>query len=529
MTKSCDWRCKLVMTLAAVIGFVSNVHALTLEQIWTHNAGGTGRAEIVAFDSAAEEFLVVNGTERCVMRLDARTGRELGRLDVAKFGDPTSVAAARGLVAVAVVAPQKTDPGNVVLFLSNPHKLEDAQFQQPAGVTRVGSLPDMVTFSPHGRYILTANEGEPSDDYRIDPEGSISVIDIGLGARETVALTADFVAYNARREELEKQGVRLVAPNPDATDCRATVAQDLEPEFIAGAPNGHTVWVTLQENNALAEVDLETALVTRVVGLGLKDHSRGENGLDAGDQNGGARIRREPVFGMYQPDGIAAYEVDGTAYLVTANEGDAREYGNYAEAARVSELTLDQLLLAADAELQSDARLGRLNVARTGGDTDGDGDVDRLLAFGGRSMAIWTTGGELVYDSGDALERFIAKRLPERFNIDGAGGNVDARSPEKGPEPEGLVIGRVGEATYAFVGLERTSAVAVFDITRPASARLVDVVPLSFEPNVAGGPHVAPEGLAFVPAEQSPLGEPLLAVACEVSGTTILFRVRPSR
>jgi hypothetical protein len=184
----------------------------------------------------------------------------------------------------------------------------------------------------------------------------------------------------------------------------------------------------------------------------------------------------------------------------------------------VKVLKLDPSLLVGNAKLQDDDRLGRLKVSRVGGDTDGDGDVDRLLAFGGRSLAIWNAAGELVYDSGDAIEQFIAQHLPERFNINEDGHDkLDNRSPDKGPEPEGVVVGGVGDSTFAFVGLERTSAIAVFDVTVPREAKLVDIVPLA--------PNVAPEGLVFVPADRSPTGEPLLAVACEVTGTTVLFRV----
>jgi hypothetical protein len=223
---------------------------------------------------------------------------------------------------------------------------------------------------------------------------------------------------------------------------------------------------------------------------------------------------------MYQPDGIAAFESDGEVFLATANEGDARDYAGFVDEARVKELQLDSLLLANDASLESDERLGRLKVSRLGGDSDGDGDVDRLLAFGGRSLAIWTEDGELVYDSGDALEQYIASRAPSRFNINDDGKSIDDRSADKGPEPEGIAVGRVGNATYVFVGLERTSAVAIFDVTRPASAKLVDVVLLPLDNLSMNGPHVAPEGLAFVPSEISPIGAPLLAVACEVTGTT---------
>lgn len=445
------------------------------------------------------------------MRLEATTGREVGRLDVASLGDPTSVAASHGLIAVAVVAPQKTDPGHIAFFRAAEDKQADEATTKPVAVVRVGSLPDMVTFTPNGRYVLAAIEGEPSDDYAVDPEGAVAVIDLGGGAEQAVALSAAFARFNAQREALERDGVRISGPN-------ATFAADVEPEYIAVAPDGQTAWVTLQENNAIAIVDIPTAQVERVVGLGLKDHSVHGQGLDASDLDG-VRVRCRPVLGMYQPDSIAVFTADGETYLVTANEGDTRNYSGFGDESLVNELRLD-------ASLGADDDLKRLKVSSVGGDTDGDGDVDRLLAFGARSLAIWDAEGKLVYESGDALEQFLAKRLPDRFNIDSDGkGKVDDRSDDKGPEPEGVVVGRVGDSFYAFVGLERTSAIAVFDVTRPRWAKLLDVVPLALEKGAMGGPHIAPEGLCFVPADRSPLGAPLLAVACEVTGTTLLFRV----
>jgi hypothetical protein len=518
----------LCVVFATTDGALAKV---SLHPLWTHDAGGLERAEIVVYDADAKEFLVGNGPERCIMRLDARSGIEVGRLDVSRWGDPTSVAASHSLIAVAVVAHRKTDPGHVVLFRRAAGDADDSQVASPVAVVRVSALPDMVTFTPDGRYILSANEGEPSDDYQVDPEGSISVIDVGRGAEHAVALTADFLRFNPDRDTLEQQGVRISGPNSRAPDGRATVAQDLEPEYIAVAPDGRTAWVTLQENNALAIVDVRSASVLQVVALGLKDHSQAGDGFDASDRdgvsgNGGIHVRRWPVFGMYQPDGIAAFEVGGATYLATANEGDTRGYAAFSDEARVKDLRLDESLLRGDAKLQADDRLGRLKVSGVGGDTDGDGDVDRLMAFGGRSLAVWTADGQLVYDSGDALEQHVAQHFPDRFNINEDGQNKqDDRSPDKGPEPEGIVVGRVGTSTYAFVGLERTSAVAIFDVTVPAETKLVDVVPLTLDAKSIGGSHIAPEGLAFVSAERSPTGDPLVAVSCEVTGTTILFRV----
>jgi DNA-binding beta-propeller fold protein YncE len=522
----------LIWTFAAVSPVVGQVR---LELLWTHNAGGNARAEIVAYDAAGGQFLVVNGDQRCVMRVDARSGRELGRFDVSAYGDPTSVAAHHGLVAVAVVAPVKTNAGHVVLFRSA------ETGRSPGGpgaflaaaVVRVGALPDMVTFTPDGHYILVANEGEPSDDYAMDPVGSVGIIDVREGAEHAVAMTADFTPFNAARRLLESDGVRLTGPNAAASDGRASVAQDLEPEYIAVSPDSRTAWVTLQENNAIAEVDIATAGVTRIMGLGLKDHNRPGSGLDASDRDGGIHIRPWPVWGMYQPDGIAAYPIGRETLLFTANEGDRRNYAAFSDEARAADLKLDRLLAANYPGLQAEDRLGRLTVSRVDGDSDRDGDLDRLFAFGARSLAIWNTNGGLMYDSGDAIEQFIARSLPNRFNIDEDGADkTDNRSPFRGPEPEGVAVGRVGDSVYAFVGLERTSAIAIFDVTRPRSTQLVAIVPLDGlgpASPMSASRNIAPEGLAFVPAERSPLGESLLAVSCEVSGTTLLFRIRQQR
>ena len=216
------------------------------------------------------------------------------------------------------------------------------------------------------------------------------------------------------------------------------------------------------------------AFVSQIIGLGLKDHHFPGNGLAIG----GGAPRLWPVWGMYQPDSIASFQVDGTPYLVTANEGDHREYAGFTDIAPVSSLKLDEALLRGTPELASDENLGRLRVSSVGGDTDGDGDVDQLLAFGARSMSIWTTDGRQVYDSGDALERAIAERLPTWPPDEKWRDQIYERSFQKGPEPEGVVVGRVGAKTYAFVGLERASAIAVFDVTRPEETTLLDVTPL---------------------------------------------------
>ena len=266
--------------------------------------------------------------------------------------------------------------------------------------------------------------------------------------------------------------------------------------------------------------------VDKPVVLGLL--TMADQGLDVSDKDDAANIRNWPVYGAYMPDSIAAYTAGGEVYLVTANEGDARDYDAFAEEERVGDLVLDWSVFPDAAELQKEENLGRLTVTTAGSDADGDGLVDRILAFGGRSFSIWTADGELVFDSGSALEQIVAATFPDDFNADGENDSFDTRSDAKGPEPEALAIGQIGDHIYAFVGLERIGGVVVYDITDPAQPRFVTY---ANNRNFAGDAEagtagdLAPEGIVFIAADQSPTGGPALLVANELSGSTTLWSI----
>jgi hypothetical protein len=251
-------------------------------------------------------------------------------------------------------------------------------------------------------------------------------------------------------------------------------------------------------------------------------------GLDVSDRDDAANIANWPVYGVYMPDTIAAYTVDGETYLVTANEGDAREYETYAEEERVGDLVLDWSVFPNAAELQKEENLGRLTTTTAGTDTDGDGLVDRILTFGGRSFSIWTADGELVFDSGSAIEEITRAAFPADFNADGENDSFDSRSDAKGSEPEALTIGQIGDRTYAFVGLERISGVVVYDITDPTQPSFVTYAnnrDFAGDAEAGTAGDLAPEGIVFVPADQSPTGEPALIVSNELSGTTTFWNI----
>lgn len=478
-------------------------------------------AEIVAHDATTQRLFVTNvanGTVDVFDISDPANPQSLAPIDVTPYGDhANSVAAYRGVVAVAIEAFVKTDAGTVVFF--------DAATGNYVNQVTVGALPDMLTFTPNGRAVLVANEGEPNDDYTIDPEGSVSVIDMTDGPgglTQDDVRTADFTAFN---DTMLDPSVRIFGPN-------ATVAQDLEPEYIAVSDDSKHAWVTLQENNAIGLLDVPSATFVRIVGLGFKDHSLPGNGIDASDKDDAINIANWPVFGMYQPDGIASFTVGGNTFLIMANEGDARDYDAFAEEVRVKDLVLDPDAFPNAAELQADEALGRLNVTSANGDIDNDGDYDQLYAFGGRSFSIRDTKGNLVFDSADAFEQITAAALPDFFNSNNDDNNsFDSRSDNKGPEPEGVAVGTIGRRTFGFIGLERIGGIMAFELTNPAAPRFVQYInnrDFSGDPVLGTAGDLGPEGIIFVKASQSPNGRPLVIVANEVSGSTTIYQIDPA-
>jgi hypothetical protein len=436
-----------------------------------------------------------------------------------------------GLGVVAVENPVKTDDGWLVFFDAN------AATPAPLGAVRVGALPDMVAVSADGRWAVVANEGEPAEDFSVDPEGSVGVValprKVQAPAQDAVRI-ADFRAFDA--EGALPEGVRVFGP---VLDEERRVSTNLEPEYVT--ISGSTAYVSLQEANAIAVVDVRRATVTRILPLGWKDHGAAGAGLDPSDRDGRIDIRTVAgLRGLYLPDAVESFTTRGRTYLVTANEGDAREWGDYVEGARVGALGRGGVPpVCADsplAGLTGNADLGRLNVTLEDGLRADGSCYEDLYAFGARSFSIWTADGELVFDSGDELEQVIARTVPEFFNSNHSESNLEGRSDDKGPEPEGVTIGEIRGRTYAFIGLERVGGVMVYDVTVPSRASFVTYVnnrdfSVSVEDDgvasLASAGDLGAEGLTFVPQGQSPTRSPLLVVGNEVSGTTTLFELTP--
>lgn len=493
--------------------FSASATAFSLTPIGTYSSGvfDDGAAEISAYDPLSKRLFVTNGSTKQIDVLDLSNPQTPSLISSIDLGGPiNSVAYKNGIFAIAIEADNSQDPGRIAFLNANGTLLNSVT---------VGALPDMVTFSPDGQKVLVANEGEPSDDYAVDPEGAISIIDISNGIGSATIKTAGFRQFNNA----------AIAPSVRIFGSGATVAQDLEPEYIAISEDSTKAWVTLQENNALGIIDLNTGEVTDIVGFGFKDHSQAGNGLDASDKDGAINIATYlNLFGMYQPDAIAAYMTGGKTYLISANEGDARDYDAFSEEERVEDLILDPTTFPNAEELQAEENLGRLQVTNTLGDRDGDGDFDRLYAFGGRSFSIWDEEGNLVFDSGDDFEQIVAKAFPEFFNADNTENDFDGRSDNKGPEPEGLTIGEIAGHTYAFIGLERIGGIMTYDITNPLKPLFKGYFNnrnFLGDPEVGGAGDLGPEGVLFISGENSPNNLPLLVTTNEVSGSTTIYAI----
>ncbi|MDB9449912.1 ExeM/NucH family extracellular endonuclease, partial [Dolichospermum circinale] len=477
-------------------------------------------AEIPAFDPVSKQLFVVAGNI-----IEFYTVSNTGTLALAGSLTPTitppagtglipnSVAVKNGVVAVAYAVQNTTTlaqlTGKVAFF--------NAANGSFINAVDVGALPDMLTFTPDGTKVLVANEGEPNSYGQansVDPEGSVSIINIAGGVASATVQTADFTSFNSQIASLKASGVRIIGPG-------STVAQDVEPEYIAVAPDGLTARITLQENNAIAILDIATATITQIIPLGVKDYSLPGNGIDASDQDGGINITNWPVVGLYQPDAIASFSINGQAYYITANEGDSRAYTGFNEEIRVNNASyvLDPIAFPNASTLKQNANLGRLQLTNATGDTDGDGDIDRIESFGARSFSIWNSNGTQVFDSGDQLEQITATRVPTLFNSDGTTTSFDSRSDNKGPEPEGVVVGVINGRTYAFIGLERTGDVIVYDASNPNQPKFIQYINTPED--------LAVEGLTFISAADSPTGKPLLVTANEVSKTVAVFEIKP--
>ena len=471
---------------------VVNENPATFKEIGSIKIGEAAAAEISAYCEKTKRLFTVNnsGTNQVdvIDLADPAKPVKIGKIDLTPYeGASNSVSVYDGKLAVALESTvNKQGNGKVVIFNTSDYSL----IKQ----VTVGALPDMITFSADGKYIMTANEGEPNTDYSQDPNGTISIIETSTYS----VTTLDFASFSNQAVALAKDGFRI-------SKFAKSFAQDIEPEYITISDDSKTAWVTLQENNGVAKVDLTSKTITAIYPLGLKDYNTAENAIDVSDSDDKIAFSPWIVKGLYMPDAISHFSSNNVPYFVTANEGDAREYDAYTDIKRMKSLKLDATVFPDAATLKLDANLGRLNLITDMGDTDGDGDLDEMVSFGTRSFSIWNGNtGKIVYDSKNDVD----KKTNELGTYD------DKRSDDKGSEPEAVVVTKMGNQNILFVGLERSDAFMTYDITNPASPQYLQTVKTGD----------APEGLLFIPASKSPTKRSLVIVSSEGDGTIKIYQ-----
>ncbi|KUJ58319.1 choice-of-anchor I family protein [Chryseobacterium aquaticum] len=488
------------------------------------SGNSTSSTEIVVHDPATQRLFTISSLTDVfdiINFANPLSPSVISTVNMLPYGGITSIAVKNGIIAVA--SPNGTNAqgnGSVVFFDINGNFLKQLS---------VGVLPDMITFSPDGTKVMTANEGEPNDAYTVDPEGSISIIDIpsltvaGIQAlTQTNVTTLSFTQFNGQETVLAASGVRKVKST-------STFAQDLEPEYIAISSDSQKAWVSCQENNAVIEVNLATKTLGNIWGLGKKDMSLPGNGFDASDNNGEILIANWPVKTYYNPDAMASYKVGSTNYIVTANEGDEKDLGGFSERTTVGAngYGLDSTVFPNASVLKASHNLGRFRVTNVNGNTDSDAEFEEIHALGARSFSIFNADTkQIVYDSGDQFERYIATNHPLIFNADNEANGAKARSRAKGPEPEGVTLGTINGQTFAFITLERTGGVMVYNVTDPNNVTFTDYKH-SRSTSAFGGDN-GPEGITFIPSSNTTTGKAYVIVANEISGTLSMYEVTAS-
>jgi hypothetical protein len=490
---------------------------MSLLTSFSNGTAGTNSAEIVAYDSSNYRLYIVNSIGAKLDIVDFSNPSVpvlLNSVSITPYGNINSVAVHNGVVALAIENANAQLNGSIV-FLD-----EDGLF---ISQVEAGAMPDMITFNKDFTKVLTANEGEPNSTYSIDPEGSITIVDLTPGYAALTNANATTIAltqYNGQETLLRSQGIRIFSTS-------ASVAQDLEPEYIAISDDNSKAYVSLQENNAMLVIDLAALQIDTLYPLGYSDYSNG-NAMDASDQTGQILITSLPVKGAYMPDAISYATINGQGYVFSANEGDSREFGSVVDANRISTLTLDPTVFTDQAILKNSRFAGRLNGLKYSGDTDNDGDLDEIHVMGGRSFSIWNAAtGALVFDSKDLIEQVIANHptFAAIFNASNSTGtpSLKNRSDDKGPEPEGITTAEINGEHFLFVSLERVGGAMIFNINNPAQPVYVGYY--NNRSTSTSGPDLGAEGMIYISAEASPNGNSLVILANEVSSTLSIYQL----
>ncbi len=516
---------KLCQYSLLIILFTFPVHAqkAKFKLVGFYNTGveNVSAVEIADFDPISKRLFSTNGHKNTLDILDLSNPKELKlykQISLEKYGSTlNSISIHNGIVAVAIQAKNPQENGLVVFFDSEGNELNKVS---------VGALPDMVKFSPNGKLVLVANEGEPNWNYSVDPEGSISIIDVSAGVKSAKVTSLDFKQFTPA---LLDKSTRIFGKNAD-------IAQDLEPEYIAISKDSKTAYVCLQENNAFAIVDLETQKIREIKGLGFKNFGLTGNSpkLDL-EHNSEDSVSYHHVFGMFQPDAIASFTVGDRNYVISANEGDTRKYANFSEIELVKNIQLDEARFHNHSEIQKDEVLGKMQITNTLGNSDGDNDYDSLFTFGAKSFTIWDENANLVFDSGNQLAKRVIENTKKKRRNKNPNKRIanDDWVAKVGVNPEAVCTFEQGNKTFAFIGLEQLGGILLYDISNPELPIFVEYLNSKkriekrvSEVDFSHKDYFGLENLIYVSPEKSPSGKALLIAPYEALGMIAVYEVK---
>ena len=251
--------------------------------MYDHDAGTFGTLEIPAYDPVTQRLFLVNVLEKSIdiVNMSNPTLPVLeDRVDLSRIGEPNSIDIRHSDGTLAIAVHKERTEYEIISGIQYPIIKDEPMiglvyFIDTSGkalaIVNAGYQPDMITFTPDGNTILVANEGQPSADYKADPEGSVTIIDVSGPLDELNqddVKHAYFHQFESQREELAAQGIRVFGPS-------ANLSVDFEPEYITVSPDSTMAWVAIQEANAVAELDVINGEFTRLMPLGFKPHSSG--------------------------------------------------------------------------------------------------------------------------------------------------------------------------------------------------------------------------------------------------------------
>jgi len=367
--------------------------------------------------------------------------------------------------------------------------------------------------------IVAASEDGMTLVYTNSPKGEVGFVDItdihapkALGAlamggepTSVAVLGAHaLVAVNTSADYVNVSG-RLVVVDIAKREKVSEIPLPGQPDSVARSKDGRSVAVVIENERdedlgngappqapagSLVIVDVEGAPATwktRTVALtGLAD-------LFPGDP--------EPEYVDINDDNVAVVTMQENNHIALVDLKAGRVTKHFS----AGSVTLDKVYLV-DAPRPNQVSLtqsqpNRLRepdgvtwISNSRFVTANEGD----LSGGSRGFTVFNADGTVAYEAGSALEHLMVR----------IGHYNDKRSDAKGNEPENAESGRFEGTDYLFVASERSSVIAVYDMSRPESPAFKQALPAA----------LAPEGVLAIPSRN------LVVVASELDARADLAR-----